>query len=253
MKLIDPYHLSHISTGAPALNRGLAVLSVLTQASPLSLDSVSEKLRLPKPSVYRLLSTLQRIGAVKKRSDKQYEPLWGLQSLIDVHLSFRERLHEPMVALCNKTMCTIEWYEVSARGMKLVQQEHPDSELYVQARPGFLRAWGRELDAVARLGYAFAEEAPKLVSLFEVYVSNGVYKKSLSKKEAEKRIQEAKNERSAYDVIYNLNGVRRYAVPVLMDESFLGVLALAEGYHFRRPSSSTDLLNQLNHTVNQLL
>jgi hypothetical protein len=45
-----------------------------------------------------------------------------------------------------------------------------------QGKPGFLRPWNTEFEAVARLGHAFAPQAPSLHSPGH-YVSDGVFKK----------------------------------------------------------------------------
>lgn len=240
---MDPLLLSQAESTAPALNRGLALLAVLAEEGPMTLEAAAARLRLPKASVFRLLGTLQSIGLIRKTADKRYEALWALQPLHDPRELFRERVAKRMPALCERTGCTVEWYEAVADGMKLVAQVNPESELRVQAKPGFLRAWSLEFEAVARLGHAFAETAPAVENT-RMYVENGVLK-SISRKEARQMLETARRDQSAVDLAYNTNGVRRLAVAAFEDGQFRGVLALAEAFHFSRKSRAPTQLKVL--------
>ncbi len=251
MKQTEIQAFCRAATTAPALNRGLAVLAALGEESALSLDDLAVRLCLPKASVFRLLGTLQQIGMVRKTADKRYEALWGLQPLGDARTHQRRRIEAKMPALCSATGCTVEWYEPSEAGMDLVRQINPDSELRVQARPGFVRKWGEEFEAVARLGYAFAREAPP-VAPAQMYVDDGVLKK-ISRQEAVRLIAKAREDKAAGDLPFNSNSVRRCAVGVFDDagETFFGVLALAECFRFsRKPSAQSTFLKQLKTALN---
>jgi len=241
--------LCHTRTAAPALNRGLAVLALLCNQPALSLDKLTVQLRLPKASVYRLLETLQQIGMVRKTLDKHYEPLWTLQPLDEPRALYRQAIEKRMNVLCADTGCTVEWYEPAAKGMILTHQKNPDSELCVQAKPGFVREWGKEFEAVIRLGYAFAEEAPP-VSSFSMYVSNGV-KKTIPVAQVRAWITDARVRRAGHDAPFNANGVRRYAAAAFDEtgKTFFGVLALAERCHFSRRSGAKAFLKQLHETL----
>src|SRR5690606_25451815 len=116
----------------------------------------------------------------------------------------RRRIESHFEGLCETTKCTVEWYEPCENGLSLLRQTQPDSELRVQAKPGYLRAWGGEFEAVARLGYAFSSYAPPLLSP-KAYVSNGVLK-SISKQTALKWLAEARQTRMAKDDCFNCNG-----------------------------------------------
>jgi DNA-binding IclR family transcriptional regulator len=240
---MDPLFFSRADTAAPALNRGLAVLAALGTDSPLSLEVLASRLKLPKASVFRLLGTLQQIGLVRKTPEKSYETLCILRPLADARVRFRENIGKLLPELCRRAGGTVEWYEPSTLGMELIGQANPDREVRVQVRPGFVRRWGEEFDAVARLGYAFAAEAPSLAGLHG-YVSNGVIEK-ISRKRAEELRTEAGRREEAADAVFNANGVRRCAVAALENGEFRGVLALAEVYQFSAPARPEGFLSEL--------
>jgi DNA-binding IclR family transcriptional regulator len=252
MKLGDEHFLCHTDTPAPALNRGLAVLMSLVDEAPLSLEVLTSRLELPKASVFRLLRTLESIGAVRRRSDKRYEPLWALQPLHAEPDLLHQQLDTIMPKLSLETGCTVEWYEPVVNGMKLLKQSHPDPESRVTAEPGYLREWNLELEAVCRLGLAFSPSAPKSASrkLFH-YCKNGVTE-PVPAAQSKALIQRARTAQATADNAYNSNGVRRYAAAVLHQQQFMGVLALAERYHFNPHPRSGEFLSLLKQTAKSL-
>lgn len=238
------------NSAAPALNRGLALLAMLDGTPPLSLEDLSRKSKLPKASVFRLLGALQDAGLVQKTPEKCYEALFALRPLKDAAGLFRDRMEKKMSALCRKLAVTVEWYEPSAEGMKLIRQAHPDSELRVQAKPGFVRQWGGELDAVARLGYAFAPQAPAPGKAFR-YAANGVTE-NLPARRTHALREAARESQSAADDHFNTNGVRRCAVATREGAEFRGVLAVAEAFHFSPPGRPGHFLAELKQTLRTL-
>lgn len=241
MKLANPLDFCRSASSAPALNRGLAALSLLgEEEKPLSLETLASRLCLPKASLFRLLDTLQNLGLVRKTPDKCYEALWALRPRGDRRLAYRNTIERHLPDLCASTGCTVEWYEPAVEGMVLTLQSHPDSELRVQARPGFVRRWNEEFEAVARLGHALAPQAPEL-SAPGAYVANGTFR-PLGHTAARRLLAEARARRQAEDEFFNSNGVRRCAAAVFSqpEDAFLGVLALAEVCHFsnRPPARS---------------
>jgi DNA-binding IclR family transcriptional regulator len=52
---------------APALERGIAILNILNSGESYSLETISKKLKLPRSSLLRLLSTLQRCGWIQRK------------------------------------------------------------------------------------------------------------------------------------------------------------------------------------------
>lgn len=250
MKLGDPIFFSGCATPAPALNRGLAILRMLGERSPLSLEYLSSHLKLPKASVFRLLDTLEKTGTVRKTAEKLYEPLWALQPLESDPLAFRHQIERRIKALPAETNCSAEWYEPTPEGMKLVLQELPHTELCVKAKPGFLRDWDTEFEAVARLGQAFAKEAQPL-SHSKLYARNGELQK-ISTRKIRALTEEARRTSVAYDEAFNNNGVRRFAAAAIDERTgnFLGVLALAEAYRFSDLPPPSFHLTHLEKTLN---
>lgn len=233
---------------SPALSRGIAVLVALNTRGELSLEELARSLDLPKASVFRLLSTLVSLGLVRKNAGKAYESLWGLQPLNPPALQCREWALSSLVELSERCGETCEWYEPGAEGMMLVAQHQPERELRVQARPGFIRRWGGELEAVARLGYAFAKCAPAPVSA-EAYGKDGVLSK-LSLSAVRGRIVAAARDGAALDHAFNSNGVRRAAVAVRTNGEFAGVLAVAQVFRFPKPEALETLLEVFNDKIN---
>jgi DNA-binding IclR family transcriptional regulator len=247
---MNPRIFSHAESPAPALSRGLAVLVMLGGETALSLEALSQRLELPKASVFRLLETLQKTGLVRKAPDKSYEALFALRPLTDATGLFRERVEKEMAGLCRRLEVTVEWYEPTTEGMRLTSQANPECELRVQAKPGFVRRWGEELDAVARLGYAFAPQAPSPVRAFR-YAANGVTE-NLPVRIARELRDAARQALTAADAYFNTNGVRRCAVAVRPDGDFRGTLAIAEAYHFSQPSRTEHFLNELTKIARTL-
>lgn len=244
---LDARELCKLSTPAPALGRGLALLSVLADQQPRTLEALAGGLGIPKASVLRLLSTLQSAGAVRKGADKRYEALWGFLPLAGPSAVLRRRLDEIMCRLCADFRCTVEWYEPEERGMALVRQVHPETGVRVQARPGFLREWNSEFEAVARLGHALHAEAPPPVSP-RMYIDDGQLRE-VSKTKALRLMDDARHAKSASDSAFNENGVRRAAVAAMAGGALIGVLALAETFRFKKRS---DTARQLLHLKNAL-
>ena len=241
-----------LETSAPALSRGFAILRALEVESPLSLEALASRLKLPKTSLFRLLETMQALGCVRKTADRKYEPLWVLRPLSDFQESFADRLITCMERLCKKTGCTIEWYEAAPEGLRMVRQELPDVEVCVKARPGHVCRWGPEFNAVAQIGYAFAKEAPTPQGGFYSYQTNGVQEK-FTLASVRREIRAVKERGFAQDPAFNMNGVRRWAFPVQRESQFLGVLAIAEGVRFPQPDHSDDYPRLMQDLLKQLL
>lgn len=247
MEFLNPSEMASVESSAPALSRGFAVLRALESESPLSLDAVASRLKLPKTSLFRLLETMQKIGCISKTAEKKYEPLWVLKPVSDSQTSFVERLITCMKHLCKLTDCTIEWYEYAPEGMRMIRQELPDVEVCVKARPGHVCLWWPEFSAVAQIGYAFAKQAPQLQGGFYSYRTNGVQQK-MSLADVRKEIRTVRESGFACDPAFNVNGVRRWASPVCRKARLSGVLAIAESCRFlqsRHADHYPDLIREM--------
>jgi DNA-binding IclR family transcriptional regulator len=189
---------------------------------------------------------------ISKTTDKRYEALWTLRPLADTREHLRSRINQKMTTLCAATGCTIEWYEPGDEGMKLILQTHPETEVRVLVRPGYIRRWDGEFEAVNRLGYSFFNDAPRPVGL-SLHVENGVIKK-IPHAQAARMIAECRSSKTASDLAFNRNSVRRHAIAVFHpDESiFHGILAIAEVFRFTAPPSPSTFINRLAEAIASL-
>lgn len=230
----------------PALVRGLSVWRLLAAEGPLPLETVRSRLGLPKASCYRLLETFCRLGYARRDERRAYRMLWELRPLTDPGLALTTRVEALLPRLARSLAKTVEWWVPTADGMALRLQVAPeDAEVHVQARPGFLRPWGEELDAVAQLGYALAGEAPALARTVLHHRRHGV-RERCPPGQARSAVRLARERRWASDQCYNANGVRRHAVAVMRGNVLGGVLAAAElprfGTGHRPPAIRSALL-----------
>jgi len=251
MEFLDSITLAAAETPAPALSRGIAVLRTLALEPVLSLEVLASRLELPKASLYRLLETLQDAGCVRKTADKKYEALWVLKPVSDVHRSFEDCLISQMKRLCRQTGCTVEWYEFSTEGMKMMRQELPDAEVCVKARPGLVFAWGDEFNAAAQVGYAFASGAPVPRGSLGAYRANGVLVK-MPLARVKREIRAVRENGFGRDHAFNTMGVRRWAVPVHREKKFSGILVVAESFRFQPSHDPDHDLQLLRETSNQM-
>lgn len=251
MEYLNPCDLASAGTPAPALSRGFAILRTLEVESPLSLEILAARLKLPKTSLFRLLETMQGIGCVRKTAEKKYEPLWVLRPIIDSQTSFVERLVACMKNLCKQTNCSVEWYEHSSDGMRMMRQELPDTEVCVKARPGFVCGWGPEFNATTQIAYAFAEDAPSPKGKFVAFRTNGVMEK-ISLSSVRRKIHAARETATARDPAFNTNGVRRWAAAVHSGRQFLGILAVAESFRFPHPRDAVNYQDLMLRSLKRL-
>jgi len=243
MEQFDFQSLLGVHSTSPAFTRGMAVLALLDSKPRQTLDEIARAVKLPKASAFRLLESMQQAGLVRKTPAKQYVPLWVLRPATNERVLYRDRIRGILSELATQTGCTAEWYESESSGLKLVVQQRSEGELQVSARPGYIRLWGEEMDAVACLGYAFDVAAPQPAKTLRAYEANG-RKRPLLLKRALERIAKARTDSHAWDAFYNTNGVRRFAVAVMDNQTFRGVLALAEGFHFLEKKSSPEFFIQ---------
>src|SRR5690606_8873580 len=212
----------------PAFTRGLSVMRLLADRGPLAMEAVATSLSLPHSSAFRLLETLRTLGYAERDPARRYRLVWSFGPGEDASAAFTARLVASMERLADALGVTIEWYEPSDRGMELRRQCRPShAEVRVFARPGFVRTWNTELDAVARLGHAFAPRAPALKAGVHVGVRDG-HTARIALREARALLAAARRRDTATDTIFNTNGVRRAAAVVRSPGGeFAGILAAA--------------------------
>jgi len=223
----------------PALARGLEIMRLLAAEGPLAMEAVATRLSLPRSSTFRLLETLRALGCAERDAARRYRLLWSLDSGEGSSASFAARLASHMERLAESLGSTVEWYEPAAPGMELRQQRHPvHAEVRVMARPGFVRRWNTEFDAVSRVGHAFAPQAPALAPGLTHFRRDGISAR-LPLREARNLLAAVRKTRAASDTAFNTNGVRRFAAAVVLPGGgFAGSLSVASALSFS-PSAPT--------------
>lgn len=239
------------SESAPALTRGVAILEHLSAVESDSLDGITRTLDFPKSSTLRLLETLCTLGLVERSEAKTYR---ALKHLIDAR-SGDDRFEALLVAelkhLVASTGETAEWYLPSHVGLTIVRQLRAEGEVAVLAKAGFVRCWGEELDAVAMLGYAHSEYAPKTLSGLSGHTSNG-HREKLSAADIRQRMTELNKGVRAVDLFFNQNGVRRLAVALFNDGELMGVLAIATIHRFGHEPADDFVFKELEKSASIL-
>ena len=68
-----------------ALERGIAVLDIINKIGPTSLKSIYEESTLPRPTLLRILHTLEQTGLIRRGlGDGLYRPTFKLEKSIAV-------------------------------------------------------------------------------------------------------------------------------------------------------------------------
>ncbi|WP_413112547.1 helix-turn-helix domain-containing protein [Thaumasiovibrio sp. DFM-14] len=232
---------------APACARGFWLLQCLSTADePLSLEQLYQLSGIPKATISRLLETLSQLEIIYRHSDKRYESLLQLNPVNGTGASFEERIRVEMTALSKQRGYAVEWYELSAKGLVLQATVSPILERKVWAKEGFIRNWQGEIDAVYRVGCAFADGDVIDNETAWYYGDHGNRIIADWKVELEK-INSLNVSNGFADIHFNENGVRRSAVAVHDKSLFKGVLAIAECW---TPSINLSENNQLQYLQN---
>lgn len=225
----------------PALALGILALRTLNDTGPMSLDALSKSVGSAKSSLLRHLRTLEQLGLVEQRSRTE----WAAKMMLVANVGLageQDRFRTGLMdAVSGATGLTVEWYRGVEEGMALRDQRLGGGEIQVMARPGFLRAWGEEVDAVARLGYAFDPAAPQPDGDFWRYSRNG-HRREIQTATVARAVRMTRSEGAAADRAFNSNLVRRAALAIHFRGEYLGVLAVAEPFSFQASSSSDALI-----------
>ena len=215
---------------APALARGLEILSLLANSEPLSLEKLSYTTKIPKASLLRLLETLEIKGFVERNPVNRFYtnkviflPVWK-------EFNLTESINLFLKDLSFKTGRTAEFYIIEKDHLKITARHECESRIItVKANLGFIRELDGEFEAAARIVHAFTELPPCRFNKKLWQYKNGK-KEKITLCEYKKFIAFSKKNFTAIDFEFNSNGVRRSAAPLFQNEKFLGVAAIAENY-----------------------
>lgn len=238
-----------MQTETPALQHGIAILMQLERDGPATIPELLRVSGIPRSSLLRYLQTLESLGMVGRDSDRRWRARMRLLPVPSPDVAFGEIRRGLMEEAARRTGLTVEWYRGQAEGMALLDQTLSDGDVRVVARPGFLRRWGEEVDAVLRLGYAADPSAPAVSGSFWRYSRNG-HRRSLAEATVRRAVRMAAREGVAADSAFNSNTIRRAAAVARHGGSYQGVLALAEPFRFEAlysPSELTRILKDLLH------
>jgi len=237
---------------APALKRGFEILDLLNQHQALSLEAIAASTRYPKASLLRLLETMTELGLVTRITEnKHYRALF---SLTPHQQEFSNQLSQVLQRLAVKCAACIEWYEIDKKGMRIAQRfTAPENQVQVRARVGFLRQWFDELEAVSAVTLAFADVIKQKKPGIKMwsYDEQGESRFKSAKKLGV-LIKQTCNEGYYCDEYYNDNGVKRMAAPVMKNNKFRGIVAIAMSYRPQLDKHLEHNKHELLHSVNQL-
>lgn len=237
-----------MTSPAPALDRGIAVMQALQKKAPLSLDELAQYVACPKSSLLRILDSLQQNGWVKRNARKHYVPMLRLAPL-EQSRDWDSFLVERLADLGRMLQLTIEWYQVKEGQAVITWRFEPESTpIHIRAQVGFPRGPGGEVDAVARILFACTSIQPGKTTW--------VYRKGdshpVSAAQIRKEIKAMKRPLFG-DQEYNTNGVRRLASGVRNSDGTLkGIIAIAEGFTPKADDLRTQRLAALQSAADDL-
>ncbi|HCE46236.1 MAG TPA: hypothetical protein DET40_22045 [Lentisphaeria bacterium] len=226
-----------IKSPAPALEKGLKILTRLSANRPQNLESLSKDLGEPKASVLRYLDTLMLLDLIGRDPvSKEYCSKIAIVRMDSAGRDLSGKIQKLLDSLAGKTCRTAEWYVPNGGRMVLMQRSEPeDAMIHVKAKIGFERMLDDQFEAVARIAISNLGAG---VSGRNYWVYKGGERKSISEEACRRILRSDRENGFAIDVEYNDNGVRRYAVPVFNQGKFAGVIALAENF---RPDADSQI------------
>ncbi len=211
----------------PALTRGVLLLNRLCTDGPSSLEKLAATTGWPKSSVFRLLATLEALGAVERDpTDRRYRAVLRLVPFAPVAEDIRARALEALKKLCAPAGHTVELFANLGGQLTMIERCEPEGhEVAVRARIGW-RPDPTEAFALTFAHLAWADDAQPGRARYWQW--NAGVRQPVSAAELRKRVELAREQQIAICAHPNTYGVRRYAVPVRDASGNLwGVLAIA--------------------------
>ena len=219
------YILYMKQSSAPALERGIEIIRLLTERSPLSLEKISTTIKAPKSTVSRLLEVLCQTNIVFR--DFRSKNYFLIETLVPAITTISPiQIDNILQNLTEETNLTAEWYIPNKHGLLLLNQKDPvNSEISIRVGIGFIRSWFTEIEAVSAIGLAFYKDI-SLPSKSKRYLNNGTLSE-INKTDIKKIIQTVKKENGLLDSVFNINGIRRMAVPIFgKNKKLIAIVAI---------------------------
>ncbi len=216
---------------APALTRGIEILRLLEGNKAMTVDEIHRVTGTPKSSLRRILEVLEQLGCAGRDGSSAFHASVRLLPMEATSPGLDIRVAKMLEELAARTGLAAEWYVPAETGMVLARRRVPmDGEVRVQAKIGFIRAWGFELEAVCAVGRAFFGD--RFASAGGRgpgwQYCDGGERTRVTRAEVARRVKQAAREGISADGYFNSNGVRRMAAVVMDGDSPAGVIALAE-------------------------
>lgn len=230
---------------APALSRGIALIEWLGREGQSPLELIARRTGWPKSSTLRYLQALAAAGVVRQDPDSlTWVLLKALRPLPIGPASPLEQARTRLAPLAAETGHCAELYQLTAEGhIELIDRADPaDHEHLLVARIGFRRD-PAELDTTTLLRLAFDPAAKPVRKLWRCE-AGAQHAVAAAMRDA--AIRAVRTQGYAADHDFNLNGIRRFGVPLLdAQDRLLGVLAVAQRQTPRASVESSRILNAL--------
>jgi DNA-binding IclR family transcriptional regulator len=213
---------------APAVGRAVALLRSL-EAGPGSLDELTRTHGWPKPSLLRLLRSLERAGLVHRdQATRRWQALMRLVSCQGAELLLRARVAGSLPALAEAIGHTVELYRFAGTTMDLIERaESQTGGVAVRARIGFQRTFD-EAEAVTLIAAAYAQAPSPRRRWRWTQRATGPERLLLDGRAFAALVAAARAQGVAWDAERNEWSVRRCAVPIRDGHGVLqGALAVA--------------------------
>ena len=205
---------------APALERGIKVLNLLSREGELSLENITNCTRIPKASLLRFLDTLMTQGCVKRDpKTKKFSALMTLNPVQGKMDDFSITKREMMNQLSSDHQVTAEWFELNEDSMELTERVEPETEIInVTARVGYKKSLTKDVSAVSKVALSYLLNETNTKIIFD--------DPKIELLDSIKDVE--KNNYYAEDTDYNQEGFKRIAKVITSNEGDLvGVLSLA--------------------------
>lgn len=198
------------------------IIEVLNQSEKLTLKEITNKVKLPKPTVYRILNTLQSIGYVQYDSDTQSHALshkfvilaknyLSKNGIINVSIPFMIKLREDF----GETVNLAKFVEKEAVFLHIEESKHPFRIVDQIGDTASLHS-----TAIGKSITAFLPEQ-KLIEIFEDYNFHIFTKKTITDFESLKNnLEKVREDGFAIDDEEGHEGVMCIGVPIFNKENF---------------------------------
>jgi IclR family transcriptional regulator, mhp operon transcriptional activator len=226
-----------------ALERGLDVMQILQQQGPATLNDIYQVSGLPRPTILRVLRTLENAGWVRRGlGDGLYRNSFKIERMVD-GLDHTDRLAEiaapHLDALCTKASWPSDLAVLNSAGLHMELKETSRSNTpFLLNRDSIGHLINLPLSAVGRVYLAFCSDTERAEILGQLKKSKSIANKAVrqEKKFAEglleiQRVGYATREpsfgggqnplKSHFD-----DGLDAVAVPIVVQETVLGCITL---------------------------